>query len=54
MVFWSEGRALNVGSAVLENFKSLVRQYEMRDEDIIIKQSKGTNADVCTAEKKNI
>ncbi|XP_074546739.1 protein AMBP-like [Halichoeres trimaculatus] len=35
------GRAMMVGSAVLDNFKSLVRQYGMRDEDIIMNQSKG-------------
>lgn len=35
------GRAVNVGSAVLENFKSLVRQHGMREEDIIMNQSKG-------------
>ncbi|XP_034565702.1 protein AMBP-like [Notolabrus celidotus] len=34
-------RTMNVGSAVLENFKSLIRQHGMSDEVIIMNQSKG-------------
>lgn len=34
-------RAMNVVSGVLENFKSLVRRQGMREEDIIMNQSKG-------------
>ncbi|XP_041667514.1 protein AMBP-like isoform X2 [Cheilinus undulatus] len=34
-------RTMNVDSAVLNDFKSLVRQHGMSDDDIIINQSKG-------------
>lgn len=42
----SSGRTTNVMTAVLDDFKSLVRQHGMSDNTIIMNQNKGKNINV--------